>query len=92
MDPNKVFIDVISTCLGDWDENGLNWNMDSINQFIEKYEGLFLTSSGLFVKGLRAKVGNVQPHQTMDGVLGIVSLNVFVLRNRLAHLRPTQNN
>ena len=92
MNHNQVIVESLVACLNEWDAFGYGWTIDSINEFIEKYEGVFLNSGGLFLRGLRAKVGaNVQPHQTIDGVLGIVSMNIYVLRNRLIQIQAIQN-
>ena len=58
-----------------------------INRYIEKYEGL-LVGSGAFVKGIRIKPVNSEQlstmrHYTLDGVLGILSMNVELIKNKL---------
>lgn len=72
----------ISAAIREWDE-------DALNRYLDKHESTFL-SFGLFVRGLRSSASTVMPsrykrcfHNTPDGIRGIISLNVALLRQKL---------
>lgn len=75
-----------------WDENILldrEWTNDEINKFLDLCEGTLINFGIGFVKGLRIidNSNNRHPHppmhQTREGVLGIVSLNIHVIKKKL---------
>ncbi len=84
MDYNKA-IEQSTAAVDEWDEHIAKYGGFGeirVNTYIEKHEATFVCS-GLFLGGLRVKSGyNLKPHETIDGVAGIVSMNVEVLRNR----------
>ena len=74
---------VISSAICDWEQCDLH-SHKQINKYIEQYENVFVTF-GLFQRGLRIKPVSsdrliYEYHHTLDGVKGIVSLNVAILR------------
>lgn len=89
MDP----MEIISAAVKEWDEHEKKypWGIESLNEYISRHESTFETF-GKFTRGLRVKLFNpntgqplakVPRHETMDGVLGIVSLNIYILRLKI---------
>ena len=61
-------------------------SMDAINAFIDRWETAFVTI-GLFVIGLRVRPVRTPElhdcrHCTIDGMLGILALNMTVLKTK----------
>ncbi len=77
---NTVVQKYLQTCIKEWDEID-DWNLKLVNDFICKYEGLFICL-GLFIKGIQVKEGSLKYHETLHGVLGIISLNIEKFRKR----------
>jgi hypothetical protein len=99
MDFNTLIQQSVVACIGAWDfrENGgYGWSIDVLNDFLNKYESVL--QSVYFPKGLRVQQGtgnNIPRSQRIDGMLGIVDMNIRVLRSRLQLMQnqpqPMQN-
>ena len=68
-----------------WDwrvKGGFPWSVEILNDFLNKYEAVVKHYGGMFPIGLRAvSEPSLAPyHQRIDGVLGIVSMNMERLR------------
>lgn len=81
---NQIFVD--------WKLlNEYVFDMQAINTFIDKWE-MILISSGHFVKGMRVRPVSTNElsnsrHCTIDGMLGILSMNILVLKSKLESIR-----
>lgn len=72
----------IKAAVNEWDNAGGMFSNESLNRFIEKHEGTMVTF-GMFVRGLRVKPQTTEYHEKLDGVLGIVSMNMYILRAKI---------
>jgi hypothetical protein len=56
----------------------------AVNSYITKYEGVFLTI-GQWVRLVYVKFGDptAKPHQKISGVLGVISMNIEILKKRI---------
>ena len=62
------------------------YNRNSVNTFIDKYESV-LVSCGMFMRGLRVEPVPTNElaqnrHKTLDGVLGILSMNMYIFKEK----------
>ncbi len=75
----------IRIIIKEWEDRSCStgFNMQLLNDFIKKYETAFL-STGAFIKDIRVKEGqNLKFRENLNGVLGIVSMNIEILRNKI---------
>ena len=81
---------VIETTLKVWNElvSTSSLNMSNVNEFIDEYE-FVLCQYGSFLKGLRADPNSNEYHKTIEGVLGIVSMNMEMMKLKLKMLKKT---
>ena len=80
-----ILNDAVKQILTDWKYIDPFDNV-SVNQFIDKYEFIFMTY-GLFFRGLRVEPVSTDDlsdsrHKTLDGVLGILSMNICILKKK----------
>lgn len=76
----------LKAAVEDWNNVDFN-SRDNMNLFIEKHESTLITF-GMFPKGLRiipVKTEDLQNsfHRTPDGIRGILSMNIEILRRRV---------
>lgn len=87
---NNIIQESIVACLSDYDyRTQYAWSTEHVNVFLEKHEGI-LISTGCFLKGLRAKsqIGGYIPYrERIDGILGIIDMNIMLLRRKLAQIQ-----
>lgn len=90
MNPTDIILQSITACLEDWDYfSRYPWSTDNLNAFIVKHESTLVTSGGLFLQGLRATSStesSIPRRQRIDGLLGIVDMNIFVMRQRYSQM------
>lgn len=77
---------IMESAINDW-ENCDMFSAAKLNDYIERYEDLFITL-GFFQKGLRIRpvpssMLITSYHHTLDGMKGILSLNVAILRRKI---------
>lgn len=76
----------LSNLIEDYEKHiyiGPPFDPNILNVFIQKHE-YTLVAHGLFLHGIRVKTeGLTQPHENFAGVLGIVSLSIKVIKNKL---------
>lgn len=74
----------LTAVVSDWEDHVLlrkpAFDRNVLNSFIQQHEDV-LVAYGKMVDGIRVLDGEyLEPHQTFNGVLGIVSLSVRVLK------------
>ena len=88
MNFNALIRQSVDACIRDWDviENSeYGWSIDVMNTFLDTHEMTLQSAS--FVKGLRVLPGtNVPYSQKIEGMLGIVEMNIRILKSRLANM------
>ena len=94
MNISDIIQQSIVACISDYDyRTQYAWSTEHVNVFLEKHEGI-LISTGCFVQGLRAKseIGGYIPYrERIDGILGIIDMNIMLLRKKLAQIQQMQN-
>lgn len=78
--------DVMVAEWDEWERDDGSFGAESLNKFIETHEFTLLTFGEKITRGLRVKAEPTQPHETLDGVLGIVSLNIEIIRRKLERI------
>lgn len=79
----------MSAVIEEWDKQMKTYGAftsSGLNKFIETHEFQLLACGEKITKGLRVKENPRLPHETLDGVLGIVSLNIEIIRRKLKFL------
>jgi len=76
----------VKETITDW-ENIDQFDVASVNRFVEKHEMVLMTYGGLNLRGLRVEPVSTDElhnsrHKTLDGVLGILSLNIYFLKKK----------
>jgi hypothetical protein len=77
---------IISAAITDWEIVNA-WNTEAVNQYITRHESTLLTF-GLFMRGLRVSPVSTDLlhrdyYRTLDGVRGIITMNIAILRIKL---------
>ena len=82
--------DILRATVENWDKlnrEGRLINEYWINDFIDRHESVLLTY-GLFVSGIRVRESqNNSLHHTVQGVLGILSMNIELFRRKINSLQ-----
>ncbi len=81
----------ISTAMSDWKDCNF-WSSDEMNQYLTRHESTFL-SFGAFVRGMRVKPVATDAlqsefHHTLDGMRGVISMNIAILRVKKSQFIP----
>jgi hypothetical protein len=82
----------ISVAVDDWEKCDI-WSIEQVNNYLTRHETT-LASFGLFTRGLRIRhildsdLTSTDFHRTLDGMRGIISMNVAVLRQKMNTFAP----
>jgi len=76
---------LIYYALMDWQQNAPTFDRMRLNAYIDKHENI-LACFGLFLRGTRVTGRITEFHETFEGVMGIVSMNIQVLRIKMNQL------